>query len=484
MNITHPKTKTILDWFEKLNQVPRKSKEEEKIRAWLMSWAKEHSFAAKEDAVGNILIKIPGTTGYKKSPVVVLQGHMDMVCEKTPTSKHDFQKDPIKFVYDGDWLKADETTLGADNGIAIAMAMTLALDKDAPHPPLEIFLTVDEETGLTGAKSLQTGFLEGKILLNLDSEDEGKFTVGCAGGKDTKISLPLEFAEVPRYFVAYKLSASKMKGGHSGVDINLQRANAIKVLSRAIFQLTTIGDLRIGSINGGTVHNAIPRDANAVLFFARENVAAMQQAVAEFEAVVKNEFALPEPDLKLTLEAVEDVPCRKAMTACASQKCIDFIIAIPHGVAAMSTGIPTLVETSNNLATIKVEDNALKIVTSQRSSVMSRLDAHTYRIEGIVRLSGGTAKSGSGYPAWEPNWKSPLLARCKELYKKMYGKEAVVEVIHAGLECGIIGDKCPGMDMISIGPTLQNPHSPDERIYVPDIGKVWDFLLELLKSYK
>ena len=484
MNIKHEKTKQVLALFEEISAIPRCSKNEEKIAAFLIDWAKKNNLQAKQDKVGNVLIQVPGTPGYEQTPTVVIQGHMDMVCEKTADSPHDFCKDPIRFVYDGEWLKADKTTLGADNGIALAMAMTMALDKGVAHPPLELLFTIDEETGLTGANALQGDFIDGKILLNVDSEDEGVFTVGCAGGRDTQISLPLQYEDPPAGFIMARLKASGMTGGHSGVNINEQRANAIRVLVRTILQLQGEIDLRIADIAGGTAHNAIPRDAWVDIFFAKDDFKKIEKTVADWDQLFKHEFKNTDPDLKLSLEPMPETTGKRALTAESSPKVSLLLFALPHGVASMSTDMPGLVETSNNLANIKIRNSKLEVVTSQRSSVMTRLHALTLRVEIIARLAGAEAVSGNGYPAWQPNMQSPLLARCQVVYEKLFKKKPHVEAIHAGLECGIIGDKKAGMDMISFGPTLKNPHSPDEKIHVESIGKVWDFMVELLSTFK
>ncbi len=484
MNIRHQKTKQILDLFERISAIPRCSKHEEKIGAFLLDWAGKNGLQSRQDKVGNVLIKVPASPGYEKSGIVVIQGHMDMVCEKTADSPHDFSKDPIRFVFDGEWLKADHTTLGADNGIALAMAMVLALDKEVAHPPLELLFTVDEETGLTGANALQGDFIEGKILLNVDSEDEGVFTVGCAGGRDTRISLAVHYEDAPEGFVMARLKAGGMNGGHSGVNINEERANAIRVLVRALMQVRRECDVRLADVSGGTAHNAIPRDAWADIFIPRDSFKDIERIVSELEGTFRKEFRKTDPNLKVSVELQLETMGKRPLNTADSGRILDLLLALPHGVAAMSAEIKGLVETSNNEASVRITNSKLEIVTSQRSSVMSRLHALTWRIEAIARLAGADAVSGNGYPAWQPNLQSPLLARCKEVYRKLFGKEPLVEVIHAGLECGIIGDKKEGMDMISFGPTLKNPHAPDEKIHVDSIGKVWDFMAGLLKSMK
>ncbi len=483
--ITHEKTKEVIRIFEEIDKIPRCSKNEEKIAEWLCEWADKNSFKYKTDSVNNLAITIPPSPGYENSPTAIIQGHMDMVCEKTPDSDHDFEKDPIKFVFEGDWLTADRTTLGADNGIAIAMALAIAEDKSLEHPKLELLFTVDEETGLTGANALEPGFIEGKILINVDSEDEGVFTVGCAGGINTDSELPLEFESVPANFSQFKLEAGGMKGGHSGIDIQLEKANSIKVLARVLNHLNSEKiNFRLASLKGGSAHNAIPRDSEAVIFASADDKLKIQESVKTAEDIIRFEFKNTDPDLFVTIKEDSSNSFDKVITSESTSKITDFIFALPHGVFAMSTEIKDLVETSNNLANIKTEGGMLKILTSQRSSLVSRLDCLTQGIESVARLSGGSAVSGDGYPPWQPNMDSKLLAKSTELYERMFNKKPVVEVIHAGLECGIIGDKYPGMDMISIGPTLKFPHSPDEKVQISTIGMIWDFIVRLLKELK
>ena len=482
MNIDHPKTRETLKWFSEISKIPRCSKKEELIVQWLVKWAEDNQFSYKLDKVKNIVIQVPATAGYEKAPIVVIQGHMDMVCEKTPESTHDFSKDPIELVYDGDWLKANGTTLGADNGIALAMARALALDKDTPHPPLELLFTVDEETGLTGANALEPGFINGRILINVDSEDEGVFTVGCAGGINTNLYLPLCFEPAPKQLSAFTLHAGGMKGGHSGIDIAKEKANAIKIICRVLENLNKTSPIHIADIRGGSAHNAIPRDCVVTFLAEGAKEEALKAKISEMQDMFRAEYKNVEPDLSLKLSAAE-IPA-KALGAAESERLIQFVRVIPHGVAAMSTDIDNLVETSNNLARIWVENNELHILSSQRSSVVSRLMALTHRIEDVAKLAGGRALSGDGYPPWQPNMDSPLLARSLKLYRELFNKEPVVEVIHAGLECGIIADRNPGMDMISIGPDLRYPHCPDEKVHIGAIGKVWDFMAVLLKDLK
>lgn len=464
----------IMDQFAALSRIPRRSGDEARIRSWLLGWAATEGLEARADAAGNVCIDVAGSPGCEDAPVVVLQGHMDMVCEKTPDSDHDFAHDPISLVRDGEWLTADRTTLGADNGIAIAMAMVAATDPTLVHPPLELLFTVDEESGLTGAQQLQEGWLRGATLVNLDSEDEGVITAGCAGGVDTHLRLPLPF-EACDAGTPWTLRVSGMSGGHSGVDIHLQRANALRVLARVLGALLDL--VRVADVRGGSAHNAIPRDAAATVWI--EDDSAVTERIAALEATLQREFHDTDPGLRVTLEPDAPAPSR-ALTTAGARRLVDFLMAVPHGVAAMSTGVPDLVETSNNEARVWLEGDELCVLTSQRSSVMSRLEAHTARIEGVARLAGGTAKSGGGYPPWQPDLEAPLLKRCTELYRARFDAEAVVEVIHAGLECGLIGERYPHMAMVSIGPTIKFPHSPDERLHVPSVEKVWLFLTDIL----
>lgn len=482
METVHPKTAAVLSWFEEISKIPRKSGEEAAIREWLMAWARTHAFEAQADAAGNLVIRVPGTAGLEHAPVLVVQGHLDMVCEKTPDSPIDPAKQALKLIYDGDWLKADRTTLGADNGIAIALSMAMVLDPQLAHPPLELLFTVEEETGLDGAKSLAPDFLRGRLLLNVDSEDEGVFTIGCAGGRDTLVTLSPELLDVPAGWGALRIAAGRMKGGHSGVDIAHGRANAIRVVARAIDLLHDGFGARVALLKGGSAHNAIPRDAEAIVVLAEAHADAARATVAALRDEVTKEHAFTDPELTLAIEPT--APPARAFSDESTRRVTNLIFALPHGVSAMSSKIAGLVETSNNLATIELKDGRIEIVTSQRSSVESRLVELTRRIHAVARLAGAVAENRSGYPAWEPNWDSKLLETCKVAYRARFGRDAKVEIIHAGLECGIIGSKFPGMDMISFGPTLKDPHCPDERLKVSDIGKIWDFMEALFVALR
>jgi dipeptidase D len=478
------KTHEILDLFEALNAIPRCSKNEAAVCAWIQQWATDRNLAVRADAAGNLVIDLPATPGFEAAPTVVFQAHVDMVCEKTPDSDHDFTRDPIRHVADGDWLRARNTSLGADNGAAVAMGMALAADPDVAHPTMELLFTVDEETGLNGAQKLEPGFVSGRILLNVDSEDEGVFTVGCAGGRDSHLTLDLETGPAPKGLEPMVLSAAGMRGGHSGVDINKHRASANRVLARGLNALADCGPVQLARIKGGTTHNAIAREAEAVVVCAPGDRAAMTAAVAALEKTIRGEYGQNEPNLALSLEPAGTPIDGAVVTPAQTRTVIALLLALPHGMSAMAPDMPELVETSGNLAVIETVDGRLNILHSKRSSVMSRMDELTARMTAMATLAGASVRTGTEYPAWQPDMASPLLGRSTETYQKLFGKKPEVEIIHAGLECAIIGDTYPGMDMISFGPTMENPHSPDERLYVPSISRVWDFIAGLLASYR
>ncbi|MBO4441931.1 aminoacyl-histidine dipeptidase [bacterium] len=482
------KIQAVLDLFAELDKVPRQSKHEEKISKWLVEWAEKHGLKAERDESMNVLIHAPATPGYEDKPTVVIQGHMDMVCEKIAGSSHDFSKDPIKCIVDGEWLKADGTTLGADDGIALAMGMLLATDKDVVHPPLELLFTIDEETGLTGANTLKPGWLKGKILLNIDTEDEGVFTIGCAGGRDTKIELPYTPVEVPVDDKVYEIRVWGLAGGHSGVDINLPRGNSNIIVARLLDEAARNAEIKLIHIEGGSAHNAIPRETKAIISTDKDVAAVL----GHLREQIISEIGYAEPNMKIDITPVVN-NYREELSLKDTKKIIGIMMAMPHGVAAMSKDIEGLPETSNNFATIKMtmpasksilrsENGKISILSSQRSSVASKLEWISRKIEAIAISAGAKTATSDGYPSWEPNMDSALNKKCVEIYTKLFGKAPKVEIIHAGLECGIIGSKNEGMDMVSFGPTIKNPHTPDERLEIATVGKVWDFCVELLKE--
>jgi dipeptidase D len=478
------KTRVILSYFEEINRIPRCSKQEQKIAAWLLSWARQRGFESRQDAAGNLVLQVPAKGGRKDAPIVIIQGHMDMVCEKRPDVIHDFSQDPIRHVLDGEWLRADGTSLGADNGIALAMAMALATDPEVAHPPLELLFTVDEESGLTGADKLQPSFFEGRILINIDSEDEGVLTVGCAGGRHTELSLDLAFNPMPANVTLLRVTAAGLRGGHSGIDINAGRANAIRLLARVICAAGKEFEVALVSLHGGTTHNAIPRDASAVIALAPEKSTPFFATAADLQSVMRLEFGAVEPDLSIRVEPLADVDADwQVVSPDDTRRFLNLLLALPDGVDRMSMQAPGKVETSSNLAKVNLASGRAAILTSQRSARNSRLDEMTGRVEALASLVDARAKSDKGYPSWEPDLSSDLLSRCQNAYQRLFGRKPEIEIIHAGLECAVIGAKVPGMQMVSMGPTIKNPHSPDERLFLPSVQKVWIFLVELLKSY-
>ncbi len=477
-------TEKILALFREISSIPRPSGSEEKIATWLKEWALSKGFSVKFDSVNNVVIAVPASKGYENLPVIVIQGHMDMVCEKACGCTHDFNKDPIVPVIEGEWLRAEGTSLGADNGIALAIALALAEDNDVKHPPLELLFTVDEETGLTGANALMPDFITGKILLNVDSEDEGVFTIGCAGGLNSTIRMPLEYSAVPADRALFRLLVDGLAGGHSGVDIHEKRANANKLLAEVLQELTDDVEIMIMDIKGGSAHNAISRHAEAIIALEPDSRETALSVISVFENKMKAEYAGFEPSLSVSLEEYALEIDMRAITDTFAHKVLGLLLSLPHGVASKSSAIPELVETSNNLATVNIDDAELVVVSSQRSSIDSELEVITEKIASIAIEYGAKCSHASGYPAWQPDMSSQLLQRCRDIYFSVFGEYARIEAIHAGLECAVIGSKYKEMDMISFGPTIKNPHSPDERLYIPSLGKVWDFIVALLASFK
>lgn len=472
------KPEVVFRYFEEVCSVPRPSKKEGKIRTYLLNFAKEHGLEAKTDEAGNVLIKKPASAGLENRKTVVLQSHMDMVCEKNKDTEHDFDTDPIETYIDGEWLRAKGTTLGADNGIGIATELAVLASDDVKHGPIECLFTVDEETGLTGAFAMQTGFMNGDILMNLDSEDEGELFIGCAGGAKTEAVYPFTTETAPAGYFFFKVTVKGLTGGHSGDDINKNRANANKLLNRFLVQLMTKYDLRLAEIEGGNLHNAIPREAHAVCAVPMKDKEAVRVDLNVYLSEVENEFSKTEPNLAIELEseAVQDLVMDKgAMT-----RFLHSIYAVHNGVYAMSQDIPGLVETSSNLASVKVKGNEIVVVTSQRSSILSSRKDMSQMVTSAFLLGGATVTTGEGYPGWKPNPESEILGIAVESYKRLFGTDPKVKAIHAGLECGLFLEKYPSLDMFSFGPTLRGVHSPDERMLIPTVEKFWKHLLDVL----
>jgi dipeptidase D len=446
---------------------------------FLLNFAVEHKLEAKKDEAGNIVVKKPGSKGLEKGKIIVLQSHMDMVCEKNEGVIHDFFKDPIVPIIDGGWVRAANTTLGADCGIGIAATLAVLADKKLVHPPIEALFTVDEETGLTGAKAMQPGFLEGKILLNLDSEDEGEIFIGCAGGIDSVATFKYVSEPLLANRVAFKISVSGLQGGHSGDDIEKGRGNSIKILNRFIYQLVKSCECRIATLEGGNLRNAIPREASAVVVVPTDKKEHLAIELNHFRVEMENELYKKEPKIKISLESTE-MPA-SVMDIVSQTKLINGIYALPHGVHSMSFRMPGMVESSTNLASIKFKPGSeIQIVTSQRSDQESGKQDIYQMVETVFQLMGAKVAHGEGYCGWTPNPSSYTLEVSRKLYEDLFGVKPVVRSIHAGLECGLFLEKFPELDMISFGPTLRGVHSPDEKIEIASVEKFWRFLTELL----
>ncbi len=476
------KPERVWHWFGEIMQIPRPSKHEERISAWLVQWGKDHGLETKSDKLGNVLIRKPASKGYEKSPWVALQAHMDMVCEKNSTKQFNFMKDTIQPVLDGEWLTADGTTLGADDGIGVATILAILEDPKLQHPALEALITVDEETGLTGANGLSKSWLKSEVLLNFDDEDEGEYCIGCAGGIDTVAEMDYKLVAAPKGCKAFIVKVSGLVGGHSGDDINRGRANANKLLNRILWEGTYKHSMRLATIDGGNLRNAIAREAEALVCVPEDKVRAFKTMVTKMGKAMVFEFRSTEPDMEISLRDA-DMP-KKVMDADTQERLVNLVYACAHGVLAMSREIENFVETSTNLASIKMEKNFIRIATSQRSSVESAKMAAAAKLEATFRLAGCRVSHSDGYPGWTPNPDSRVLKVGVDVYKKMYGKEPIVRAIHAGLECGLIGEKYPQMDMISYGPTLRGVHSPDERIEIKTVEMFWNQTLEILKKLK
>lgn len=474
------KPELVWKYFAAISAIPRPSKHEEAMTAYVVETAKKLGLKAKTDKFGNVVVKKPASPGRENVRMVCLQGHLDMVAEANKDKVHNFFKDPIELVRKGNVLMANGTTLGADNGIAVATNLAIMEDKSLEHGPLEFLFTVDEETGLTGASNLQPGFLESKTLMNLDSEEEGSIYVGCSGGKDSTATWKVDFEKAPSQTIAAQVRVAGLRGGHSGLEIDKGRGNAVKILNRALIALEPFG-VRLSHIEGGNKHNAIPREADAIVYIPKKKWAQAAAAIAQFNTHARAEISTVDPDLKVTMEETK-VRKGKVIKKTLQKKLLMTVSALPHGVVKMSADIPGLVETSTNVAVLKTERKSITMVTSQRSSVASEIEEIVHSVSSIFELGGAKVSHGDGYPGWKPNLESNILKIARSTYKSLYGKEAEVKAIHAGLECGIIGEKMQGMDMVSFGPTMEGVHSPDEKIYVDTVDRFWKFLLAILKN--
>ncbi len=472
-------TELILKNFEKVSSVPRGTKFEAGIRQWLMDWAAARSLKSVTDAAGNLVIYIPASQGYEAHPTLILQGHMDMVCQKTPESTHDFMKDPIQLIHDGDWIRANGTTLGADNGIGIALMISIVEDEAVKHPPLELLLTVEEEMGVVGADNLDPSLLSGKTLINLDSETEGVFTVGCAGGGSVNITLPVSWQAQKQDEIVFELKVSGLQGGHSGEDINKFRTNANKLIARLLIEIQSNVAIRLSTLKGGTARNAIPRNAEAVLICPKDQSKMCEEIFSVIRTTIQNELAKTETGLVLALHEINSGSVL-AISRAETQAAIRLLMALPHGVSSMSAEISGFVETSNNIGVMELKEDGLSIISNHRSSVFSSLEEITRRVESIAWLAGAKTERTKMFPPWQPNMGSPLLKQCDDTYRSVVEEEPKIELTHGGLECGIISDRCGGLDTISMGPTIRDLHSPEERLFVPSLMKTWKFLTALL----
>ncbi len=474
--------KPALLWknFYNLTQIPRPSKHEDKVQDFLVQFGKNLGLETIKDEVGNVIIRKPATPGMENRKGVVLQGHMDMVPQKNNDTQHDFEKDPIVTYIDNGWVKARGTTLGADNGLGVAAAMAVLESKDIQHGPVEAFITTDEETGMTGAMGIKPGVLKGDILLNLDTEEEGELYIGCAGGTNGNFSFTFKPAGVPAAVEAFRLTITGLKGGHSGVDIHLERGNSIKVLTRVLWEGSKHFGLRLASLEGGSLRNAIPREGSALIVIPVEFKDAFIAAVADLEKIIRKELSAVEPTMKIFL-----TPAQKPdslIDEVSQRNIINALYACPNGVIRRSNEMPGLVETSINIGVLKTENNMVLGQTLLRSSVDSaKLDLQNM-VDAVFTMAGADITMDGEYPGWKPDPDSAILKLMLDLYKKMFGKEPMVKAIHAGLECGILGGPYPNWDMISVGPTIVSPHSPDEKTEIESVRKFWDYLVETLKN--
>jgi dipeptidase D len=472
--------KRVWELFEEICKIPRPSKKEGRIISWLIEFAKMNKLELRQDQIGNVLICKPASKGFENKKILVLQSHVDMVCEKNSDVEHDFDHDPIVPQIDGDWVKASGTTLGADNGIGMAYTLAILEDQNLQHGPLECLFTVDEETGLTGAFALEPDFLKGRMLLNLDSEDDGELCIGCAGGLDTMATFQYERVKNEIDHIACRIVVSGLKGGHSGDDINKGRGNANKILTRILWNFERMFEMRLAQIDGGNLRNAIAREAFATITFPRKFKKDFEMGIAQFAEDIAFEQKTHEPDLRITSHETVMPDC--LIDYSTQSMLLGALYACPHGVMGMSPDIPGLVETSTNLASVKMTPKDIIISTSQRSSVATLKRDVADMVSSVFQLAGAKVKHGEGYPGWTPNLKSEMLYVMKTAYKELFKKDPHVLVIHAGLECGLIGEKYTGMDMISFGPTMRGVHSPDEKLNIPSVAKSWKLILEVLKN--
>lgn len=480
MTIDNLDPKCVWKNFYALTQIPRPSKKEWRAVDFMENFGKQLGLETIRDEAGNIIIRKPATPGMENRKGVILQGHLDMVPQNNNDVKHDWEKDPVETYIDGEWVKAKGTTLGADNGIGCAVAMAILESKDIPHGPVEALFTIDEETGMTGAQALKGGILHGDILINMDSETEGELYVGCAGGLDTDAEFRFKPEDISKGMKQFRIVIKGLRGGHSGMEINEGRANSNKLMVRILLPLLRDMKCELISIEGGNMRNAIPREAEAVIAVPENNVTKAVKAVKKAVEDIKNEYALIDPNMEIFMEKTKGA--KKVIPAETALKAVMALMACPCNVDRMSLAIPGLVETSNNLAIVKSEGRKISVKTLMRGSSDSAKYALRDAIRCALELGGAKVKFSGGYSGWQPNMDSEILGTMKQTYSSLFGKEPEVKAIHAGLECGILSTNYPHWDMISCGPTLMSPHSPDERLLIPSVDRFWKFIKEVLKN--
>ncbi len=474
--ITGLKPEGLWKAFSEISAIPRESKHEEMITGYVARRAEDLGLRRVVDRAGNVVVY---RQGMKPGPAVILQSHLDMVCEKGRDSNHDFRKDPIRLVREGDWIRADRTTLGADNGIGVAAMLALMEEKGLEHPDLELLFTIDEETGLTGANMLDPGLLKGRTLVNLDSEEDGTLIIGCAGGKNTDFSLNLTFEDAPAGHNAYLAKMTGLAGGHSGTDIHRGRGNAIKLLARFLKGLGTDLHCRLASFSGGSKHNVIPREAEAVIMLRPEDAGRLTECAGSFTATLSREFGNADSSISILIEEAGQ-GMTKVISQADAARVLDLIHGLPHGVMVMNESFDNSVVSSTNLAICSIMDGKFTILTNQRSAYRSSIDDISEMAASIGRLSGAEVAKAHDYPAWRPDFRSEVLSVTKKTYKNLFGEEPLVKIIHAGLECAVFGEKMPELDMISLGPTIEQAHSPSERVSISAVEKTWLLLTGLL----
>ncbi|MGA1976486.1 MAG: aminoacyl-histidine dipeptidase [Bacteroidales bacterium] len=471
---------SVWNIFHDITQIPHPSKMEKKLADYIVRFGKAHKLETQIDKVGNVIIRKPATKGMENRKGVILQSHMDMVPQKNSDKKHDFAKDPIETLIDGEWVKANGTTLGSDDGIGVASALAVLDSKNLKHGPIEVLFTVDEETGMTGAFGLKKGILQGDILINLDSEDEGELYVGCAGGIDVSATKKYTAEKAPGGMKAYHVVVKGLRGGHSGVDIALGRGNSNKLMFRFLMQAESDYKIRLAEVSGGDLRNAIPRECSAMVLVPSKSEKQFEKFVKNYEKLFKAEFADTEPTLSFTCKKTE-MPAM-VMSKDDQFKIIRAVFVCPNAVIRMSQAMKGLVETSNNLAIVNCSKGKFEAYCLTRSSVDSAKESTAWRVAAAFQLIGAKVTLTGSYPGWKPNMQSPILKTMSGIYQKMYGKIPEIKAIHAGLECGLFGGVYPKLDMISFGPTIKHPHSPDEKVYIPSVKKFFDFLCETLKQ--